>query len=82
MIIPAIFITYYIREVTMDEVFNCIVMYKDSSVDRRYLENLFKANHKPKYNGKSIFFLETHTDKNESVSLTSRQACSVESAGR
>ena len=80
MVVPSIFIVYYVREVAMNEVLNCIVMNREP-IDSRFLENIFKAKHKPKYNGKSIFFLETHIDKNITVFLTPRQACSIESAG-
>lgn len=45
------------------------------------LENIFTAEHKPRRDGKTIFFLETRTDEDRNVSLQARQACSVEAAG-
>jgi hypothetical protein len=70
----------------MDNVMSCIVKYKENSNnlknDSRTLDMIFKAKHKPQYNGKSIFFLETHLNKNKVVSLETRQACSVEAAGK
>lgn len=87
LIVPTVFIMYYIRTIAMDEVMNCLVTYrtenpKFSDGDSKTLEVIFKAKHKPKYNGKSIFFLETHINTNKTISLSPRQACSVESAGK
>jgi hypothetical protein len=87
LLIPIIFVVYYIRSLEMDEVMNCFAMYKENisisiKDDPRTLEVIFKAKHKPLYKGKSIFFLETHINKNKTVSLSARQACSVESAGK
>ena len=51
--------------------------------DPRLIEHLFKAKKKPQYDGKSIFFLETHFGKeNKNISLLARQACCVEAAGK
>lgn len=53
-----------------------------TTTDDKLLENIFKAKYKPHYNGKTIFFLETNFYKGKNVSLTARQACSVEAAGK
>lgn len=90
LIVPTICIVYYIRAAAMNDVMSCLVKYKEmnlnfKSIDPRTLEMIFQAKHKPHYNGKSIFFLETHIDansKNKVVSLSTRQACSVEAAGK
>lgn len=73
----------------MNDVMSCLVKYKEMDlnfkrVDPRTLEMILKAKRKPRYNGKSIFFLETHinSNKNKVVSLSIRQACSVEAAGK
>lgn len=78
---------YYIKAIAkVDDVMNCFVMYKEKDrqliqTDLKTLDVLFKAKHKPQYNGRSIFFLETHIKMNSTISLSTRQACSVEAAG-
>lgn len=49
--------------------------------DSRMLENILKASYQPPSNGKSIFFIESHTKEDKVLALTTRQACSVEAAG-
>lgn len=87
LIVPMIFTFYYLSTIALNDVVNCLVMYKCrnpnfNDVDPKTLETIFKAKHKPQYNGKSIFFLETHINSNKTISLSARQACSVESAGK
>lgn len=52
--------------------------------DNRMIENILKASYNPKYNGKTIFFLETKPSHEDIkiISLTAKQACSVEAAGK
>lgn len=47
----------------------------------RKVEDILKASYKPKDDGKSIFFIETKKHENKVLTLSPRQACSVESAG-
>jgi hypothetical protein len=47
-----------------------------------HLENIVTASLTPKANGKHIFFIETRQPENILMSLGSRQACSIESAGK
>ena len=71
-----------------DQAVDQLTKFKDKVVnmtmsDSRDLENLFKAKHKPHYDGKTIFFLETHLDKNwKEINMNARQACSIEAAGK
>lgn len=68
----------------VDHISNLRYKIVDFTRDSRLLENIFHASFKPKYDGRSIFFLETHLNEEENkiVTLTARQACSVESAGK
>jgi hypothetical protein len=80
------FLFYFFKPEAMDEAVSHLSKLKEKVVnltksEERLLENLFKAKYKPHYNGKTIFFLETHINKNKNLSLTARQACSIEAAG-
>lgn len=46
------------------------------------LKSILKAEYQPRKNGKSIFFIESHKPDDQTLALTPRQACSIESAGR
>lgn len=54
----------------------------ESSTDSRLLENILRASYKPKYNGNSIFFIESNRKDDKVLGLSSRQACCIEAAGK
>lgn len=47
----------------------------------KIMENILHAAYQPRTDGNSIFFIESHKRDDKVVTLTSRQACSVEAAG-
>ena len=54
----------------------------DLMEDPRLIENFLEASYKPKYKGKSIFFIETKRQDDRVLRLTNRQACCIEAAGK
>lgn len=70
-----IFLIYLFNYERMEEALS------SSQREEILLENILHAKYKPQPNGKTIFFLETHINDDKKITLTPRQACSVESAG-
>lgn len=50
--------------------------------DSRMLPNILRADYKPEYGGNSIFFVESQEKLDGVLELTTRQACSIEAAGK
>lgn len=48
----------------------------------KLLQNILESKIQPTLDGKSIFFIESHKVDNKTLSLTPRQACSIEAAGK
>lgn len=81
----AIFLLFHLKPSTMNQAVDHLSSLKDKIVDltrdSRLLENVLRASYKPQYDGKTIFFHESHVEEDKILALSPRQACSIESAG-
>lgn len=81
----AIFMLNKVQPDAMDQAVGHLTVIKNRIVnmtrDGRLLENILRASYKPRYNGKTIFFIESHTKTDKVLGLFNRQACSIEAAG-
>jgi hypothetical protein len=85
-VIVVIFLFFKFHPNAMDQTVDHLTVLKDKIVnmtrDSRMLENILEASYKPQYNGKTIFFLESHKKEDKILAFTARQACSIEAAGK
>lgn len=85
LIVVAVFVLLKVQPSAIDDASEHIRIISNKIAnmtrDSRMLENILQASYKPKYNGDTIFFLETSPRENKSISLLPRQACSIEAAG-
>lgn len=84
-VIFATFLIFKVHPTAMDHTVDHLTVLKEKFVnmtkDSRMLENILKASYKPQYNGKTIFFIDSGTKEDKTLSLSPKQACSIEAAG-
>lgn len=81
LVFAFIFAFIFLLTVQTSGNFNPFDFISKSSLDKKLVENILEASYKPKNNGKSIFFIETKKHEDKVLTLSPRQACSIESAG-
>lgn len=81
LVFAFIFAFIFLLSVQTSGNFNPFDFISKSSLETKLVENILEASYKPKNNGKSIFFIETKKHEDKVLTLSPRQACSIESAG-